>query len=132
MARTRFIFSAVALTACTSLTGCGVGLTPELQSYSESSEQYSNRHARVVNNNTRQIWDDLENILPAQPHLAPQQLPNPLTTEVGRLARGACCATAAAACSPPRAPRAAPFGSGSGSLTARTPPVTRPPSRDVG
>ena len=62
MARTRIILSAVALTACTSLTGCGVGLTPELHSYAESGEQFSNRHARVVNNNTRQIWDDLENI----------------------------------------------------------------------
>ena len=65
MARIRFILPAVALVACTALTtltGCSSGLTPELHSFDESAEQFHNRHARVTNNNGRQIWDDLEEI----------------------------------------------------------------------
>lgn len=62
MARTRFILSAVALTACVTLSGCTSRLTPELHSYSESNEQFDNRHARVSNNNLRVVWDDLERV----------------------------------------------------------------------
>ncbi len=62
MVRTRFIVSAVVVSGCTALLGCSNGLTPELHSYSESEEQYRHRHARVVNNNSRLIWDDLEQV----------------------------------------------------------------------
>ena len=49
------------------LGGCATGysrdLTPELDSYADSSEQDYNRYARVIDNNTRQAWDDLANVL---------------------------------------------------------------------
>lgn len=48
-------------------TGCatdyGTDLTPELDSYSNSHEQDANQYARVIDNNTRTIWDDLARIL---------------------------------------------------------------------
>ncbi len=62
MARTRFILSAMAVTACITLVGCSSTLTPELHSFSESGEQFENRHARVTNNNLRSVWDDLEHV----------------------------------------------------------------------
>jgi hypothetical protein len=57
----------LAVTLTFVLGGCASGystdLTPELDSYAHSSEQDYNRYARVTDNNTRQIWDDLANIL---------------------------------------------------------------------
>lgn len=48
-------------------TGCATGygndLTPELDSYSRSSEQDANLYARVIDNNTRTIWDDFARLL---------------------------------------------------------------------
>lgn len=48
-------------------TGCatnyGTDLTPELASYSQSEEQDANQYARVIDNNTRSIWDDFARLL---------------------------------------------------------------------
>jgi hypothetical protein len=38
-------------------------ITPELDSYAHNSTQDYNRYARVIDNNTRQAWDDLANFL---------------------------------------------------------------------
>ena len=38
-------------------------LTPELQSYAATAEQDRNRQARVIDNNSRQVWDDLSRVL---------------------------------------------------------------------
>ncbi|MBB6430390.1 hypothetical protein [Algisphaera agarilytica] len=37
-------------------------LTPELASYGKSEEQDANTYARVIDNNTRTIWDDFARI----------------------------------------------------------------------
>lgn len=38
-------------------------LTPELSSYASSEKQDQYKHARVINNNSRQFWDDLSRVL---------------------------------------------------------------------
>ena len=56
---------ALALASALLATGCGTrgDLTPELHSYTGSIEQDRNTVARVVDNNTRLIWDDIYRVL---------------------------------------------------------------------
>ncbi|MEE9404929.1 MAG: hypothetical protein V3V20_08545 [Algisphaera sp.] len=66
MARKLCSTLAVTLLAGAMLVGCNAtrgNLTPELHSYSRSLEQDQNLHARVIDNNTRMIWDDLDRVL---------------------------------------------------------------------
>lgn len=48
-------------------SGCATGysgdLTPELASLTQSEEQDANQYARVIDNNTRSIWDDFARAL---------------------------------------------------------------------
>lgn len=37
--------------------------TPSLAHYARNGEQVKNDHARIIDNNTRGIWDDLDRIL---------------------------------------------------------------------
>ena len=67
MARTLRLLPALALagTAVLAAPGCGTrgDLTPELHSYSGSAEQDRNTVARVTNNDTRLIWDDIYRLM---------------------------------------------------------------------
>ena len=44
-------------------TSYGTDLTPELASLSQTEEQDANQYARVIDNNTRSIWDDFARLL---------------------------------------------------------------------
>ena len=63
------VFPALLLAAvcCMTLGGCtqryAGDVTPELDSYAHNSTQDHYRYARVIDHNTRTIWDDLANLL---------------------------------------------------------------------
>ncbi|MEM1027881.1 MAG: hypothetical protein AAGJ38_07335 [Planctomycetota bacterium] len=64
----RYTLTATLLAAALLLAGgCATGysgdLTPELASLSGSEQQDANRYARVIDNNTRSIWDDFARLL---------------------------------------------------------------------
>lgn len=58
---TLFVGAMLLATGCA--TSYGTDLTPELASYSQSEEQDANTYARVIDNNTRTIWDDFARFL---------------------------------------------------------------------
>ncbi|MEO0515126.1 MAG: hypothetical protein AAF086_07515 [Planctomycetota bacterium] len=65
---TKHILTATLLAAALFIVGgCassyGTDLTPELSSYSQSEQQDANQYARVIDNNTRTIWDDFARFL---------------------------------------------------------------------
>jgi hypothetical protein len=45
------------------MTGCTIDPTPELFASSRSFGQHRNKHSRVVDNNLRSLWDDMDRIL---------------------------------------------------------------------
>jgi len=61
------ILLAVALVGCKSneITAKSVrsNMSPDLESIAEMREQRKNTHARTINTNWRQLWDDLDHIL---------------------------------------------------------------------
>ncbi|MEM6853287.1 MAG: hypothetical protein AAF593_02660 [Planctomycetota bacterium] len=59
---TATLLAAALLLAGGCATGYSGDLTPELASLTQSEEQDANQYARVIDNNTRSIWDDLSRL----------------------------------------------------------------------
>jgi len=49
----------LAVTICLS-GGCSTATAPELMTTAKTPGQYGNQLSRIMNNNTRGIWDDLD------------------------------------------------------------------------
>ena len=77
--KTTFLGAGLALAVAVIFTGgCNTAATaPELMTTTKTPGQYSNQTARVINNNTRGIWDDanrlffLDKNMNLQPYVAP-------------------------------------------------------------
>ncbi|MEM1444699.1 MAG: hypothetical protein AAGF84_01460 [Planctomycetota bacterium] len=54
---------AVALTGCTSAPAIRADMTPAADSATRTADQDYNDYARIVDHNTRMIWDDLARLM---------------------------------------------------------------------